>query len=538
MPLRTYYLKGLGMPDILIVDDDTVDRMQIKRFLARPGREIAFSEAVTGQEGLDMLLKKPFSCVFLDYRLPDMDGIAFLRKMYNTDTDLTLAPVVMLTGQGSEGIMADALRWGAQDYLIKDNISTDTLDIAMAKARELFELKKSRRQAEDQLRQAQKMEAVGQLTSGVAHDFNNLLTVILGNTRLLQKRLANEDGDFSREDIAKKIEVIETAARKGAELIRRLMIFTRQRPLRLERTNINTCVQTACDLLQRSLGSLIEVKYVLAEELWPVQIDVDQFENALINIAINARDAMPKGGKLTLETHNMVLDEEYARRYPDVVPGPYAMVAISDTGTGIPTSVIRRIFEPFFTTKAAGDGTGLGLSMVYGFIKQSSGYIHVYSEEGHGTVFRIYLPRIPSEAEGTQPVPINNDALPRGTETILVVEDDDDVRNVVVSMLERLGYNIIAAQNGRMALEFLKRDHKNIHLMFVDIVMPGGMNGVELAQKAREYYSGLKVLFTSGYTENAIPDYQLISGQDLIGKPYRRDALARKIRQVLDGGNK
>jgi len=519
--------------DILIVDDDSVDRTAVKRHLGRPGREVTIHEATTGQEGLAMMVKKEFGCVFLDYRLPDMDGVTFLRKIYNPETDLTLAPVVMLTGQGSEGVMSDALRWGAQDYLIKDNISVETINISLSKAREVYELKKSRRMAEDQLRQAHKMEAVGQLTSGVAHDFNNLLTVILGSTRLLQRWIGDKDKEVSREAIAKKVDTIETAARKGTELIRRLMIFTRQRPLQKQISNVNESVEMTCELVQKSLGDMIEVKYLLAENLWPVYIDVDQLENALVNIAVNARDAMPKGGKLTFETHNIVLEEEYTRRHPDVPMGPYVMIAISDTGTGMPQHVIRRIFEPFYTTKPTGEGTGLGLSIVYGFIKQSGGYIHVYSEEGHGTVFRIYLPKAQAEGESVQ-AGTEKDTLPQGGETILVVEDDDEVRNVVVSMLERLGYKVIAAQNGRMALEILKREHQNIDLMFADIVMPDGMNGVEVATKAKEYYPGLKVLFTSGYTENAIPDYQLLSGQDLIGKPYRRNELAKKIRQILD----
>lgn len=524
--------------NILIIDDDDVDRTAIKRALSRPGRDLTIYEANTGQAGLDMLAKKEVSCVFLDYSLPDMDGITLMRKVYNAETDLMSAPFVMLTGQGSEGVMADALRWGAQDYLLKDNISGETINIALAKSREVFELKKSRRLAEDQLRQAQKMEAVGQLTSGVAHDFNNLLTVILGNTHLMLKKLDDKNEEVSRDVLIKKVQVIEAAARKGAELIRRLMIFTRQRPLHLEIADINASLQTVCDLLRQSLGSLVEVKYILAKDIWPVQIDIDQFENVLINIAVNARDAMPKGGKLTFETHNIVLDAEYTHRHPDVVPGSYIMVAISDTGGGMSPSVMRRIFEPFYTTKAAGDGTGLGLSMAYGFIKQSGGYIHVYSEEGHGTVFRIYLPRAHAEIGAAPAGFANSDPLPLGTETILVVEDDNEIRNVVVSMLEHLGYRVMAAQNGRMALEMLKREHKNINLVFVDIIMPEGIGGVELARKVHEYYPDLKVLFTSGYTENAIPDYQLISGQDLIGKPYGRDALAKKIREILDRKNK
>ena len=518
--------------NILIIDGDVVDRMAIKRHLTRIGREVVFTEAATGQEGLEILVKKEFDCIFLEYKLPDMDGIALLRKIYTAETDLTAAPVVMLTGHGTKEVMADALRWGAQDYLIKEVMTTDTLNIALAKAREVFELKKSRRQAEDQLRQSHKMEAIGQLTSGVAHDFNNLLTVILGNTRLMQRWVDDTDQEMSRDVFKKKILTIENAARKGAALVRSLMIFTRQRPLRVETADLNACVSRTCTLLQRSLGSLIEVKPILGEDAWPIQIDMDQFENALINIAVNARDAMPKGGKLTIETHNVVLDEVYTLTHPDATVGPHAMVSISDTGCGMPASVMQRIFEPFYTTKAAGEGTGLGLSIVYGFIRQSNGHIHVYSEVGHGTVFKIYLPRAQSEDDVALEMP--DKSLPRGSETILVVDDDDEVRRVVVGILEHLGYKVIAAQSGRVALEILKRENSNIQLIFADLIMMAGMSGVDLAKQAQAYSPDLKILFTSGYTENSIPDYQLTEGQELIGKPYRKEDLAKKIRQVLD----
>ena len=520
--------------NILIVDDDSIDRAAIKRHLRRPGREINFLEAESAQEGLDALSKHEFDCIFFEYRLPDMDGIAFLRKIYSAETDMTTIPAVMLTGHGSKEVMADALRWGAQDYLIKDVISTDTLNISLAKACEIFELKKSRRQAEDHLRQNNKMEAIGQLTSGVAHDFNNLLTVILGNTRILQRKIDDPTQEFSREDLSRKVKTIETAARKGATLVRSLMIFTRQRPLRVEIADLNECVLRTCSLLQRSLGSLIEVKWTLDQNTWPVQVDMDQFENALINIAVNARDAMPSGGKLTIETQNAVIDDEYTQRHPDATVGPHAVVIISDTGSGMSDNVARRIFEPFFTTKEAGVGTGLGLSIVYGFIRQSGGHIQVYSEEGHGTAFRIYLPQAP-QPDAALAMPDETDAYrSKADETILVVDDDAEVRNVVVGMLQQLGYKVLAAENGHTAMEILKSQTNGIHLFFVDLIMMAGMTGMELAQQAQAYSPGLKVLFTSGYTENAIPDYQLLPGQELIGKPYLRDVLAKKVRFILD----
>jgi len=520
-------------PQVLVIDDDAVDREAVRRAVIRPGQNTVIHMAATGKEAIGLLQEKKFDCVFLDYHLPDMDGISLLRAVYDADTDLPPSPIVMLTGQGNEAVMADALRWGAQDYVVKDNISRDTLGIAMAKAREMFELKKSRRQAEEQLRQAQKMEAVGQLTSGVAHDFNNLLTVILGNTRILTRRLQPANGELSREDLMKKVQTIEISAQRGAELVRRLMVFTRQRAPKAEVVDINFCVQETAELLSRALGETVETRMVLNDGIWPVQVDVGQFENALINIAVNARDSMPQGGKLTIETHNVVVDDEYTFRHPDVVAGPYVMIAVSDTGHGMPPAIARRIFEPFYTTKPQGQGTGLGLSMVYGFIRQCGGYVHVYSEEGHGTVFRIYLPKLAGEGEAV----VDNmpDALPGGSETILVVEDDEEVLAVAVKMLTQLGYKTFTAESGRTALEILKSERENISLVFTDVVLQGGMNGAELARKVQEYYPGIKILYTSGYTESAIPDYKLVEGTELIGKPYRKAALAAKVREILDG---
>jgi signal transduction histidine kinase len=522
------------MSDILIIDDDKVDRESIKRSLKNLHRDgnLNIHEATTGEEGLNILHNKKFNCVFLDYQLPDMDGISFLRKLYDPEMDLAKAPIIMLTGQGSQSVMIDALRWGAQDYLLKDNISADTLNISIIKAKEIFELKIGRKQAQDQLHRRHKMEAIGQLTSGVAHDFNNLLTVILGNTRLLQKKITMDPQNLSPEDILRKAQAIESAANKGAELVKRLMIFTRQRSPQQVVANINKCIDETLEILKRTLGETIQTNTILNDNPWPVSLDIHQFENALINIAVNARDAMPKGGNLTIETNNVVLDKSYTLNHPDVTEGSYVLICISDTGKGMNSETLRRIFEPFFTTKPAGEGTGLGLSMVYGFIRQSGGHIHVYSEENHGTVFRIYLPKIVSQ-EDEKAAPANQ-ALPMGKETVLVVEDNEEVRNLAMSMLERLGYKVLQAHNSRMALEIIKRDYKDIDLIFTDIVMPGGINGIELMRETQKYYPDIKVLYTSGYTQNAIPDYQLRSGEELISKPYHKETLAHKIRKVLD----
>jgi len=379
--------------DILVVDDDATDRMAIRRALSRPNTQVNVHEAATGEIAAQMLGERTYDCIFLDYRLPDMDGITFLKRFYDIDTDLAPSPVVMLTGQGSEGVMTDALRWGAHDYIIKDNISADTIVIALAKAREIYELRRNRMQAEEKLRHAQKMDAVGQLTSGIAHDFNNLLTVILGNTHLLGRKLQNLGNPEVAGIISPKVEAIETAARKGADLVRHLMVFTRQRELKEDVTVLSPCITATIGLLRRTLGERVEIDAKLADDVWPVCIDVNLFENALINIAVNARDAMPKGGKIWISTQNVNVDDEYTRVHPDMSADNYVMVSISDSGTGMPEEVRQRIFEPFYTTKPAGEGTGLGLSMVYGFIKQSGGHVQVESELGKGTTFHIYLPR-------------------------------------------------------------------------------------------------------------------------------------------------
>jgi len=378
------------------------------------------------------------------------------------------------------------------------------------------------------LRQAQKMEAIGQLTGGIAHDFNNLLTVILGNAELLVDSLAHQP------ELRGLAEMSATAAERGAELTGRLLAFARLQALDPRAVEVDRLVDDMSAMLRRTLGEQIGIETVYAKELCRGYVDRGQLEAALLNLCINARDAMADGGHLTIELANAELDEDYAQRHGDVTPGRYLMIAVSDTGTGMTPEVLAHAFEPFFTTKEVGKGSGLGLSMVYGFIKQSEGHVNIYSEPGGGTTVRLYVPCAETEAAVVQDA-ARDEAAPGGDETILLVEDDEMVRAFVARQLEGLGYRVLQAVNGQDALTALERE-PGIDLLFTDVVMPGGMGGRELAEAAHAMRPDLPVLFTSGYTENAIVHQgRLDAGVHLLNKPYRRTALARKVRLVLDG---
>jgi PAS domain S-box-containing protein len=389
------------------------------------------------------------------------------------------------------------------------------------------------RETADQLRHAQKMEAVGQLTGGVAHDFNNLLTVVLGNLELLR--------DVAGADRAGRpfIDIAIRAGERGAELTQRLLAFSRRHPLQPAATDVNAAIAGAIELIRRTLREDIAVSTALDHGTWRAMIDPGQLENALVNLAVNAQDAMPAGGELTIETGNVRLDADYARRNAEVTPGEYVMIAVTDSGIGMPQDVLRRAFEPFFTTKDVGKGSGLGLSMIYGFAKQSGGHVKIYSEVGHGTTVRIYLPRLAADDEEDAPQPAAAaPARATGGETILAVEDDPDVRQYVTHALRRAGYAVLEAENGPAALEILEGGIA-IDLLFTDVIMPGGMNGRELADRAAAIRPRLKVLFSSGYSENAIVHHgRLDKGVNFLGKPYTRDDLARKVREVLDAAHR
>jgi signal transduction histidine kinase/CheY-like chemotaxis protein len=384
------------------------------------------------------------------------------------------------------------------------------------------------RETERQLQQSQKLDAIGKLTGGVAHDFNNMLTVITGTTETLVAGLAD------RPEYQSVARLIDDAAERCAELIRHLLAFARKQPLQPRNVDINSAMLDIVKLLRPALGEQIEIETLVAPEAIHSHIDPSQLANSVLNMAINARDAMPDGGKLLLETRNVVLEEAYAEGNPEVRPGPYVMLAVSDSGTGMASDIRDKAFEPFFTTKEAGKGSGLGLSMVYGFVKQSGGHIKIYSEQGHGTTIRLYLPPAQARDElasaGAAPVA-------GGSEAILVVEDDALVRNFVVAQLQSLGYRTVAAADSRAALAHID-DGEPFDLLFTDVILPGGMSGRQLADEVTKRRPGLKVLYTSGYTDSSIVHHgRLDEGVMLLTKPYRKGQLAQMVREALGGTN-
>jgi len=377
------------------------------------------------------------------------------------------------------------------------------------------------------LRQAQKMEAVGQLTGGIAHDLNNILTVIVGNIELLAEGVAD------RPHLAMLASMVDEAAARGADLTQRLLSFARKQPLQPREVDVNALVQETMSLLRQTLGGQVEVGMVLATEMPRALIDPGQLTNAILNLALNARDAMEHGGKLSIETSNVVLEEDCESIGDDVRPGPYVLIAVTDNGHGIPAAILDQVCEPFFTTKDVGKGSGLGLSMVLGFVKQSEGHFRISSEEGQGTTIRIYLPQATGEVRSAAAV-MSPGVVPGARETILVVEDDELVRNFVIAQIQTLGYLPLSAANAEEALVVIDST-QHVDLLFTDMIMPGALNGRQLANQAIQRRPSLRVLFTSGYSDDTIIHYgRLDPGVLLLPKPYRRADLALSIRRALD----
>jgi PAS domain S-box-containing protein len=389
-----------------------------------------------------------------------------------------------------------------------------------------------RRAADERARQAQKMEGIGQITGGVAHDFNNLLTIIIGNLESLERSLSGPVLDRTR--LIRSASNAMRGARRAESLTQRLLAFSRQQPLDPKPIDVGRLVTGMSDLLRRTLGEQITIETVLSGGVWLAHADPNQLELAILNLAVNARDAMPDGGKLTLETANVHLDERYAATQAEVLPGQYVMLAVTDNGAGMSPDVKARAFDPFFTTKDVGHGTGLGLSQVYGFVKQSRGHVKIYSEVGEGTTIKLYLPRVYSVAAADDDVSDVSVARGEAGETVLVVEDDADVRAYSCETLRELGYSVLEAGNARGALQLLD-SHPEVRLLFTDIGLPGGMNGRQLVEQARSRRPALKVLFTTAYARNAIVhDGRLDPGVELITKPFTQAALAAKIRDIID----
>jgi PAS domain S-box-containing protein len=393
------------------------------------------------------------------------------------------------------------------------------------------------RESERKLAQAQKMEAVGQLTGGVAHDFNNLLLVITGNLEFLEQRLGRDDikrllGDEWNELRGFVTEAQEAAA-LGSRLTDQLLTFARRRHLDAQTLQLNDLVVGVTDLLRRTIGEHISLTTSLRPDLWETRTDQGQFQSALVNLAVNARDAMPNGGKLAVETDNVMLSADQANIYPGLVPGDYVRLSISDTGIGMPPEIRERVFEPFFTTKEVGRGTGLGLAMVYGFVKQSGGHVTIYSEVGHGTTINLYLPGIADGAREATASAEFDDAIRGGREVILVVEDDARVRRVTVTRLKMIGYEVLEAHDGPTALNVLD-SRQQIDVLFTDLIMPGGLSGRDVAIRARELMPNIRVLLTSGYAEDLVRADELQRERlSVLRKPYRQAELVNALRGLI-----
>ena len=483
----------------------------------------------------EVLLSNPAAEKMLRYK-PGMNvqGLRSLSHVFHPDGTTPMLPQDMPATRALPGeqfdeqeIIVRPLRGGHEIHLVISGRPIREKSGAIGGAALVYHDITASRDTERRLREAQKLEAIGKLTGGVAHDFNNMLTVITGTTETLVTYLKD------RPDLRAVASLIDNAAERCAELVKHLLAFARKQPLQPHNVDLNKAVADIARLLRPTLGEQIEIATILTKDVTPVHIDASQLANAVVNMAINARDAMPNGGKLLLETCNTVLDEAYVAANPDTLAGHYVMLAISDTGTGMPPEVLEHVFEPFFTTKDIGKGTGLGLSMVYGFVKQSGGHIKIYSEEGVGTTIRLYLP----PAQGRIDAIAENDAeAAGGSETILVVEDDALVRGFVITQLKNLGYKTISANDARAAMAVVDRGEP-FDLLFTDVIMPGGMSGRELAQAVAKRRPNVRVLYTSGYTDNAVVHHgRLDEGVLLLTKPYRKPELARMVRQALDGG--
>src|SRR5438105_11710272 len=478
------------------------------------------------------------------YRADEIIGQHFSR-FYSEEDQQAGVPAQMLRHAAEEGKVAaegwrvrkNGSRFAASTVVeaIRDDtgkligFAKITRDItAQREAQEMLD------RAREQLLQASKMEAIGQLTGGVAHDFNNLLTIIIGNLAIAEREVERlPEGPASR--LRRSLASAERGAQRATMLTQRLLAFSRRQVLDPRPLDLNKLIAAEADFLQRTLGEAIEVEAVGGGGLWRVEVDANEFERALLNLAINARDAMPDGGKLTLETGNTFLDQNYCRANPEVLPGQYVMISVTDNGTGMTKEVIDRAFEPFFSTKSVDAGTGLGLSQVYGFIKQSGGHVKIYSEPSEGTTVKIYLPRFTGETRGEDHAALGSaDVEGQLGETILIVEDDPDVRAFLVEALRDLNYRTLSAPDAAAALRILEQPNNRIDLLLTDVVMPG-LNGRELALEAQQHRPELKVLFMTGYSRNAIVHQgRLDPGIEMIQKPMSQRELAGRIRDLLD----
>jgi len=544
---------------ILVVDDNDAGRYVKVHQLRRAGYTV--TEAATGKEALECVTAKVPDLVMLDVKLPDISGIEVCRRIKRSYPSIAVLQTSAALTMASD--RTRALDGGADSYLVEP-IEPDELDatirallrmrsaerdlrllnerlesLVAERTRELAEVNDQleaeiadRRQAEEMLWHTQRLEVIGRIAGGVAHDFNNLLAVISGNQELIREAL-ERPGPLRRERLMRYLTTADRAATRGAQITGQLLAFSRRSVLRREAVDVSTLISGFDSFLRRALGESVSLALKFSPDLWACLIDPIQFEAAILNLIVNARDAMPDGGTASVETDNFVLDRAGTGQLAGMPAGAYVRVRVTDDGVGMAPDVVSRAFEPFFTTKDVGSGSGLGLSQVYGFVKQSGGHVAIDSEPGRGTEFSIYLPRSDTKADLTVPAgKLEEHLIPTGSETVLVVEDNEDVRNVAVATISDLGYRVLIASNGAEALALIDSDTE-IDLLFSDVVMPGGISGFDLARQALGKRSHLRAVFTSGYAQT---DGQAIPHTDypLIMKPYRRAELAQKIRLALD----
>jgi signal transduction histidine kinase len=515
----------------LIADDSENDVLVLLHVLRKAGYMLVYERVWTAPAMKAALQRQAWDIVISDYEMPNFGGFEALQLLKESGHDL---PFILVSAVVSEETAVTAMKAGAHDYIMKRNLAR----LVPAIERELREAQTrgarkaaeaALRQSEEQLRQVQKIEAVGRLAAGVAHDFNNILTAITGHSELLLRQL---DADDPRR---RNAEQIEKAAYRAAGLTRQLLIFSRKQVIQPRVLNLNAVIVDIKKMLCRLIGEDIEFCTLLDPATGHIKADPGQIEQVIMNLAVNARDAMPTGGKLTVTTTSATLDKNHLKNFPDMDAGDYVLLAIADTGTGMSEEVKAHLFEPFFTTKPSGQGTGLGLATCFGIVKQNTGHINVQSELGSGTTFKIYFPQVQSALE---PIRVRNQPtkVAGGNETVLLVEDEPVVRELAVATLREKGYTVVEAVNGEEGLRLARQHDGKIDLVLTDVVMPV-MGGKEMADAIRTSHPDTKVLFTSGYTEDALGHHGVLRpGILFLPKPYLTATLARKVREVLDEG--
>lgn len=512
---------------ILLVDDDEDDFLITQDLLTDIGDDrFTLDWVSTYEDATHKIAQGTHDIYLVDFRLGSFSGLELLRWAVESGCK---APIILLTGQGDHQVDLEAMEAGAADYLVKGQINPQILERSIRYAVERYRAQAERLKLEAELRQAQKMEAIGHMAGGIAHDFNNVLTAILSYASLARRHVLPDHPVYS------KLVGIEESSQRAANLTHQLLAFARRQVVAPRVLNLNDVVLNLDKLLRRLINADIELVTLPGQNLGFVKVDPGQIEQVMVNLVVNARDAMPEGGKLTIRTENKVLTPQYAHQHIDVTPGEYVCLSVSDTGMGMTDEVKARIFDPFFTTKEPGKGTGLGLATCYGIVKQNGGHIKVESMPGKGTTFYIYLPCIhASDTERAVNEPLA--ALPKGEESILLVEDEPAVRQIVTELLEQQGYTVYTAVNGEDALRLIESGDTpaKLDLLLTDIVMPR-LTGTALADKVRGRFPELKIVFMSGYADESLAKQgTLEAGTAFIQKPFTLEVLARKIRLVLD----